>query len=97
MSPITYLISPITFFQGDHYLQDIELLKNDDAWLEVLGALIIIAPTTAYDFLRQFDKDEIIKLMDVKKRFNKKFGENSLNTKSKPQCVNGRKKSKIES
>jgi hypothetical protein len=40
-------------------LQDIELLRNDEGWLNALGAQIIPDPTTAGDFLRRFTKPDI--------------------------------------
>ncbi len=48
-------------------LQDIELLRNDDGWLDAIGAETIPDPTTAGDFLRRFDEEQICALMDVKK------------------------------
>ncbi len=41
---------------GGTCLQDIELLRNDIAWLDALGAKIIPDPTTAGDFLRRLLK-----------------------------------------
>jgi hypothetical protein len=51
---------------GGHCLQDIKLLRNDEAWLDALNAEIIPDPTTAGDFLRRFDKDDILELMEAK-------------------------------
>ena len=50
---------------GGTRLEDIELLRNDEAWLDALGAEIIPDPTTAGDFLRRFSEDDIIKLMET--------------------------------
>jgi hypothetical protein len=47
-------------------LQDIDLLRNDEALLDALYAKIIPDPTTAGDFLRQFEEDDIIELMETK-------------------------------
>ena len=47
------------YLAGGSCLQDIELLRNDEAWLNALGAEIIPDPTTAGDFLRRFDEEEI--------------------------------------
>lgn len=41
---------------GGTCLQDIELLRNDDAWLTALDAKMIPDPTTAGDFLRRFSQ-----------------------------------------
>ncbi len=45
---------------GGTCLQDIELLRNNEAWLNALDAEIIPDPTTAGDFLRRFSKEDII-------------------------------------
>ena len=52
---------------GGQYLQDIELLRNDEAWLDALGAEIVPDPTTADDFLRRFKQNNIVELMEAKK------------------------------
>ncbi|AOY57784.1 conserved uncharacterized protein [Desulfococcus multivorans] len=54
-------------------LEDIELLRNDEAWLNALGAELISDPTTAGDFLRRFDEDQIIELMEAKNEIRKKI------------------------
>ena len=54
------------YLNGSSRLQDIELLRNDEAWLNALGAEIIPDPTTAGDFLRRFEKYDICELMEVK-------------------------------
>lgn len=65
---------------GGNCLEDIELLRNDEAWLNALGAEIIPDPTTAGDFLRRFDEDQIIELMEAKNEIRKKIWE------KQPQC-----------
>jgi hypothetical protein len=40
---------------GGVYLEDIELLRNDETYLDALGAESIPDPTTAGDFCRRFD------------------------------------------
>ena len=54
------------FASGGTCLQDIELRRNDTAWLDALGAKIIPDPTTAADFLRRFDEDQITEFMETK-------------------------------
>jgi len=54
------------YLAGGTCLQDIELLRNDEAWLNALGAEIIPDPTTAGDFLRRFKEEEIHEFMEVK-------------------------------
>ncbi len=50
---------------GGTRLEDIELLRCDEAWLDALGAKIIPDPTTAGDFLRRFTENDIIALMEA--------------------------------
>jgi len=48
---------------GGRTLDDIELRRNDEAFLDMLGAGAIPDPTTAGDFCRRFDADAIWRLM----------------------------------
>jgi hypothetical protein len=50
---------------GGTRLEDIELQRQDEAWLDSLGADIIPDPTTAGDFLRRFSEGDIIELMEA--------------------------------
>jgi Transposase DDE domain group 1 len=50
---------------GGRNLEDIELLRNNVAYMNSLGTKRIPDPTTAGDFLRRFKKDDISKLMEV--------------------------------
>jgi len=51
---------------GGLYLQDIELLRNDETYLDALGAESIPDPTTAGDFCRRFDSPhKIARLQDA--------------------------------
>lgn len=50
---------------GGTTLSDIELLRNDDTYLDSLGVDCIPDPTTEGDFLRRFDTLHIHTLMDV--------------------------------
>jgi len=63
------------FLVGGTCLQDIELLRNDEAWLNALGAEIIPDPTTEGDFLRRFEKEDICEFMDVKNSVRSKIWE----------------------
>ncbi len=66
----------LPYFESDHILNltwnilaggttlaDIDLLRNDDTWLDALGVPRIPDPTTAGDFLRRFRKEDITTLM----------------------------------
>lgn len=57
---------------GGTRLEDIELQRQDEAWLDALGAEIIPDPTTAGDFLRRFSEEDIIELMEAANRARKK-------------------------
>jgi hypothetical protein len=46
-------------------LQDIELRRNDENFLNALGARRIPDPTTAGDFCRRFTRDHIYTLLDI--------------------------------
>lgn len=54
------------YLTGGNRLQDLELLRNDEGYLNALGAEKIPDPTTAGDFLRRFDQDDIVELMEAK-------------------------------
>ena len=68
----------VPYFESDHILNlaynllaggktldDLELLRNNEAYLDALGAQRIPDPTTAGDFLRRFAAADIDALMDV--------------------------------
>jgi hypothetical protein len=50
---------------GGTVLEDIELRRNDAAFLDAVGARAIPDPTTAGDFVRRFDEDAIWRLMHI--------------------------------
>lgn len=50
---------------GGRVLDDIELRRNDEGFLNALGAQAIPDPTTAGDFCRRFDESDIEKLMSI--------------------------------
>ena len=50
---------------GGHCLEDLELRRNDEAYLDALGAQRIPDPTTAGDFCRRFSGCHVETLMDV--------------------------------
>jgi hypothetical protein len=49
---------------GGTRLEDIERLRHDTAYMNALGADLIPDPTTAGDFCRRFDDQQIIELME---------------------------------
>jgi len=50
---------------GGKNLEDIELLRNNEPYLNALGATRIPDPTTAGDFLRRFQEKDVHSLMDI--------------------------------
>lgn len=50
---------------GGHCLEDLELRRNDEVYLDALGAQRIPDPTTAGDFCRRFRRRDVETLMDV--------------------------------
>ncbi len=50
---------------GGTCLEDIELLRNDEVYLDALGAQRIPDPTTAGDFCRRFEEEDINRLMEA--------------------------------
>ena len=73
---------------GGQCLQDIELLRKDEAWLNALNAEIIPDPTTAGDFLRRFGKDDIIELMEIKNTTRKKIWQQQPKSFLKQAIIN---------
>jgi hypothetical protein len=50
---------------GGIRLEDIELRRNDEVFLDALGAQRIPDPTTSGDFTRRFHKEHILTLMEI--------------------------------
>lgn len=50
---------------GGRVLDDIEVRRNDEVFLEALGARAIPDPTTAGDYCRRFDAEAIWRLTDI--------------------------------
>ena len=73
---------------GGTCLQDIELLRNNEAWLNALGAEVIPDPTTAGDFLRRFSIEDIITLLDIKNTIRKKVWEKQPENFKKEAIIN---------
>ncbi len=53
---------------GHTCLEDLELLRHDEAYLDLLGTPRIPVPTTAGDFLRRFPQSDIVALMEAVNR-----------------------------
>jgi hypothetical protein len=50
---------------GGHRLEHLELRRNDEVYLNALGAVRIPDPTTAGDFCRRFGMGDVLDLMDA--------------------------------
>jgi hypothetical protein len=50
---------------GGEGFEDIELLRQDEGWMDALGAEVIPDPTTEGDFVRRFGVEEVMMLMEV--------------------------------
>lgn len=50
---------------GGMRLEDIELRRNDEVFMDAIGAQRIPDPTTAGDFTRRFARQDIVRLMDA--------------------------------
>jgi len=57
---------------GHTCLEDLELLRQDEAYLDLLGTRRIPDPTTAGDFLRRFTERDVEALMDVFNRVRRR-------------------------
>jgi Transposase DDE domain group 1 len=57
---------------GGEGFEDIELLRQDEGWMDALGAEIIPGPTTAGDFVRRFGEGDVMTLMEVINETRKK-------------------------
>jgi hypothetical protein len=57
---------------GGEGFEDIELLRQDEGWMDALGAEIIPDPTTEGDFVRRFGVGDVMTLMEVINETRKK-------------------------
>jgi len=75
---LTLLKRHVPYYESDHVLniaynilcsgdclEDIEHLRNDEVYLDALGAQRIPDPTTAGDFCRRFTREDVETLMDL--------------------------------
>jgi hypothetical protein len=50
---------------GGRRLEHLEVRRNDEVYLDALGARRIPDPTTAGDFCRRFNEDDVLQLMEI--------------------------------
>jgi hypothetical protein len=55
----------LNVFAGGQCLEDLELRRNDEVYMDALGAERIPDPTTAGDFCRRFTAEDVHTLMDI--------------------------------
>ena len=53
---------------GGTHMEDLELLRNAEVYMDALGTERIPDPTTAGDFCRRFDRDDVEDLMTASNR-----------------------------
>lgn len=75
-------------FAGGTRIEDIDLQRNDDAFLNAIGADIIPDPTTAGDFLRRFEEKHIRELMDIKNEIRQQIWEQQSENFKKEAIIN---------
>jgi len=73
---------------GGTCLEDIELLRKNPAWLDALGAQIIPDPTTAGDFLRRFEEQDVLDFMSAKNIIRKKIWKKQPESFKKTAIIN---------
>jgi hypothetical protein len=68
---------------GGRNLENLELLRNNENYLDALGAPRIPDPTTAGDFLRRFTEEDVFALMDCGNEINVKAWKQGLSKKAR--------------
>lgn len=84
------------YFESDHILnmayniacggtciEDIELLRNNETYMDAMSAKRIPDPTTAGDFLRRFKMQDILDLSSMIENVNIRVAQHALNSKEK--------------
>lgn len=72
---------------GGVCLDDIELLRNDEMYLDSIGAQRIPDPTTAGDYLRRFQEQDIAALMDAINAIRPKLWDARLSFQQREQAI----------
>lgn len=72
---------------GGKRLEDIELNRNNEAYMDALGAQRIPDPTTAGDFTRRFSAEDTITLMECINEARKKFWRVTKNNNLKEALI----------
>lgn len=72
---------------GGTCLDDIELRRNDEAFLDSLGVERIPDPTTAGDFTRRFCEEDVIELMEATNRIRPKLWKKRLCRRERKEAI----------
>jgi len=72
---------------GGTCLEDIELRRNDETFMDGLGAERIPDPTTAGDFTRRFSAGDVVELMEAINSIRPKLWEKRLPRKERTEAI----------
>jgi hypothetical protein len=72
---------------GGTCLDDIELKRTDESFMDALGAQRIPDPTTAGDFTRRFSEDEVRELMEAINTIRPKLWQERLSKKERGEAL----------
>ena len=72
---------------GGTCLDDIELLRNDETYMDALGAQRIPDPTTAGDFTRRFHESDIVALMDSINTVRQKMWKKRMSRSERAEAI----------
>ena len=72
---------------GGTCLDDIELRRNDETYMDALGAERIPDPTTAGDFTRRFSEEEVGELMEAINTVRPKFWKKRLSKGERAEAI----------
>jgi len=72
---------------GGTCLDDIELLRNDETYMDALGAQRIPDPTTAGDFTRRFSETDVLTMMEAINRVRVKMWDKRLSRSERAVAV----------
>jgi len=72
---------------GGTCLDDIELRRSDEAYMDALGAARIPDPTTAGDFARRFENSDVVALMEAANRVRVKMWRKRLPASERQEAI----------
>jgi hypothetical protein len=72
---------------GGRCLDDIELRRNDEAFMDGVGVERIPDPTTAGDFTRRFSKEDVVELMEAINSIRPKLWEKRLARRERGEAI----------